>query len=422
MKVLLRGATALAVLFAVTAASRGPNDSVPVATPAGVTLKAAGRGLVFADATNRTLYTYAGTAVPNAAEWQPALAPAKARASGAWSLLKRDNGTLQWVYRDKALFTAVADTGREDIRTGAVPLAIKDKAWQAAAFDPEEGIAVPFGIKVDEVDGVGGIAFTDATGLPLYTFAGDAERDKTSCTKGACPNHWHPVLAAQMARGVGNFSVVAREDGVVQWAHKGKPLYTFDGDTEPGDAAGSSVDKRWNVVMVYKFFMPARVTVRRNHFDGYNLATDKGMTLYQRDRFRSVNGGHSLRGGSRGSVEIAHLLGTSACTGACLRDWPPLLAGASDQPSGLWTIMTREDGTRQWAYRSYPVYAFSGDKAPGDMNGNDRYEMTGRYVGGKDPFLDAERPRYVPTSSTDQAKGRLPVMGAPALFWHAVAP
>ncbi len=433
MKVLFRSVAALAVLsaFSVLGAAQGRerDTAVPVATPPGITLKDAGRNQVFGDAANRTLYTYAGDTKPGvsscvdacAKEWTPALAPTKARAFGDWTLVKRDGGAQQWAYRGKPLYAVAADTGREDIRVGAKP-PVADKTWQVASFDPEVGIEAPFGIKVNEVSGVGGVAFTDATGLPLYTFEGDAERDKNTCTSGPCPNHWHPVRAAQMARGVGDFSVVSRTDGVVQWAYKGKPLYTFDGDTEPGDAAGSNVDKRWSVVMVYKYFMPPRVQVRRNHFDGYNLATDKGMTLYQRDRFRSVNGGHSLRSGSKGSIEIAHLLGTSACSGACLRDWPPLLATANDQASGNWTILTRDDGTRQWAYRSYPVYTFTGDKAPGEMNGNDIYEMTGRYVGGKDPYLDAERPRYVPTSSVDQVKGRLPVMGAPALFWHAVYP
>ena len=432
MKIFLRSAAIVAVLFAFEAQGRGLDDAVPMATPAGVTLKsgAGGGGLVFADATNRTLYTYTGDTKPGvssctdacAKDWQAALAPAKARASGDWSLVKRDGGAQQWAYRGKPLYAAVADSGREDIRVGRKPLPVDDKTWQVTAFDPGRDFKLPFGIAVNEVNGAGGMAFTDAVGLPLYTFAGDPERDKDTCTKGPCPNHWHPMLAAQVARGVGDFSVIARNDGLMQWAHKGKPLYTFDGDTEPGDAAGTSADKRWTVVMVSKFFMPARVTIRRNHFEGYNLAADKGMTLYQRDRFRSVNGGHSLRSGSKGNIEIAHLLGTSACTGACLRDWPPLLAGANDQASGLWTIMARDDGTRQWAYRGYPVYAFSGDKAAGDMNGNDIYEMTGRYMGGKDPYLDAERPAYVPTSSTDQVKGRLPVMGAPALFWHAVFP
>src|SRR6478735_3954364 len=39
--------------------------------------------------------------------------------------------------------------------------------------------------------------------------------------------------------------------------------------------------------------------------------------------------------------------GKSVCNGPCAANWPPLMAGASDAASGEWTIVTRDDGTRQ---------------------------------------------------------------------------
>jgi hypothetical protein len=35
----------------------------------------------------------------------------------------------------------------------------------------------------------------------------------------------------------------------------------------------------------------------------------------------------------------------------------------------------RPDGTRQWVYQGYPLYTYQGDKNPGDMNGNDIFNM-----------------------------------------------
>ena len=64
----------------------------------------------------------------------------------------------------------------------------------------------------------------------------------------------------------------------------------------------------------------------------------------------------------------------SACTGACSVQWPPLLAsakptvGSGAKPS-LVAITVRLDGQTQVTYNGHPVYLFSGDRKPGDTNG-----------------------------------------------------
>lgn len=50
------------------------------------------------------------------------------------------------------------------------------------------------------------------------------------------------------------------------------------------------------------------------------------------------------------------MVGMSHCFGACARDYPPLLAPADASPSGEWTLVPRDGGARQWAYRDKPVY------------------------------------------------------------------
>lgn len=62
--------------------------------------------------------------------------------------------------------------------------------------------------------------------------------------------------------------------------------------------------------------------------------------------------------------------GKSVCNGPCATNWPPLLAAASDAPSGDWTIVTRDDGARQWAFRGKPVYYWVRDAKPGDRTGD----------------------------------------------------
>jgi predicted lipoprotein with Yx(FWY)xxD motif len=51
-------------------------------------------------------------------------------------------------------------------------------------------------------------------------------------------------------------------------------------------------------------------------------------------------------------------LSVSRCTEGCASAWPPLLAtiGKAGEKVGDWTIIARDDGARQWAYKRHPVY------------------------------------------------------------------
>ena len=62
--------------------------------------------------------------------------------------------------------------------------------------------------------------------------------------------------------------------------------------------------------------------------------------------------------------------GKSACNGPCAQLWLPVAAQASDAASGDWSIVTRDDGSKQWAYKGAPIYTFSKDAKPGDTTGD----------------------------------------------------
>lgn len=55
--------------------------------------------------------------------------------------------------------------------------------------------------------------------------------------------------------------------------------------------------------------------------------------------------------------------GKSVCNGACAKMWPPVIAPSSSKPLGDWTIITREDGQRQWAFKNHPVYTHASNAA-----------------------------------------------------------
>jgi predicted lipoprotein with Yx(FWY)xxD motif len=66
--------------------------------------------------------------------------------------------------------------------------------------------------------------------------------------------------------------------------------------------------------------------------------------------------------------------GTSACTGDCTSEWPPLAsqgspaAGEGVDATKLGTI-TRDDGTMQVTYNGHPLYTFADDTGSGDAGG-----------------------------------------------------
>ena len=97
--------------------------------------------------------------------------------------------------------------------------------------------------------------------------------------------------------------------------------------------------------------MMAGVTVKTTSL-GPTLVDAKGMTLY-----------------TWGNDTIP---AKSACNGPCATNWPPLSAAADAKPMGDWTVVTRDDGATQWAYKGKPLYTYRMDAKEGDVTGNGR--------------------------------------------------
>lgn len=85
---------------------------------------------------------------------------------------------------------------------------------------------------------------TDAKGMTLYTFDKDA-KGMSNCN-GGCAVNWPPLMAKKKGMGKGDLSVIVRKDGSLQWAYKGKPLYTWINDTKTGQMTGNGVNGVWH--------------------------------------------------------------------------------------------------------------------------------------------------------------------------------
>ncbi len=62
--------------------------------------------------------------------------------------------------------------------------------------------------------------------------------------------------------------------------------------------------------------------------------------------------------------------GKSVCNGDCAVKWPPMIASASVKPDGAYSVINRDDGAKQWAYKGKPLYTWFKDQKPGDMTGD----------------------------------------------------
>ena len=92
---------------------------------------------------------------------------------------------------------------------------------------------------------------------------------------------------------------------------------------------------------------PAKVVLTKQ---GPTLVDLKGMTLYTYERDTTGK--------------------TSNCNGKCTESWVPLSATVDAKAIGDFTVISRTDGSKMWAYRYRPLYTSPADKAPGDANGN----------------------------------------------------
>ena len=400
---------AVSAAFSLAATAPALAEEKPVASqtvPFGVTLVEVVRELQasaaqllwvrLGDAEGRTLLFRADGASGSAGcvdacagEFPPLPAPQGAEPFGDWSPVRRPDGRVQWAYRSLPLHTWSQEEEPGEVATnvglaetanlklaerGAEAGALMPPAgWQVARLEPARSVTVPDGIEAGLVSSAQAVVLTDFDGFTLYAFDGDPVRDGQACTDAGCEMRWLPVPAPALALDVGDFSVVKRADGSRQWAHRGRPLYRFRGDLLPGDAHGRAADERWSMAAVTENFRPAGVAVTALPGYGDALSLD-GMTLYSGSAFEKYWGGRNLRDSFKNAYDRGKRLGGDACADAeCLKRWRPFQASADARSTGFWEVITRRDGSRQWAYKGYAVYTYAGDEAPGQNRGQATY-------------------------------------------------
>ncbi|MET0660386.1 MAG: hypothetical protein ABW110_19760 [Steroidobacteraceae bacterium] len=255
----------------------------PLEGPPNIAAAKAPEGIILVDAKGSPLYSPSAKAGASkeacgaGCPWSPYLAPQMAadHKHRDWSVSVREDGTRQWAYRGKPVFTnaksrsAPEEPGEH--REGWEPIVL----WQQPRTPAE--IKVGYALV--------GPVYTDARGKTLYTFhcveetkdalpcdqQGDTSRYYLSMCGGPekCAQTWRPLIAPPNAKPSSSlWSVVSIDPGdpirvpdsskaVNVWAYKGQPLFTFAGDEAPGAANGEGMrvwrSSAWAVAVPYGY-------------------------------------------------------------------------------------------------------------------------------------------------------------------------
>jgi predicted lipoprotein with Yx(FWY)xxD motif len=199
--------------------------------------------------------------------------------------------------------------------------------------------------------------WSNRDGFALYTFAKDGKGVSTCA--GTCLANWPPLLAGANDKANYPYSIIERSLGSTstarQWAYQGMPLYFFKNDTATGHTNGKAI-ANWQLAR------PIPVTLQNDATKGEFLI-GKGYLLNSQGMADQSKSGFTLYTFAKDTTD------QSNCGTTCIGNWPPLYAAAEAQSAGDFSVITRSDASKQWAYKGRPLYFYTGDSAAGDIKG-----------------------------------------------------
>ncbi|ALO47405.1 hypothetical protein [Pseudohongiella spirulinae] len=330
---------------------------------------------------------YADQSVSCTAVWPPVLASEDARAIGKWTLVDRADGSRQWAYDGFPLYTSMLDKRPGDVLGGTKISSGGDGGVVREPVGPPPNIPPGFQVLSSTT---GRLLVTD-TSFSVYMWDGD-EPNVSNCVR-ECLADWTPVRAPRVAGNSTDWTIIKHPSGVNQWAFRGRPLYTYNKDTQTRSFDGGDVPGWHNVYTQRAVTPPDEFTVQDAHFGGQTLADSRGQTVYI----------YSCHDDSMAQLACDHpdtpqeyrmAICGSGDPELCLETFPYVVAQAGARSeSTLWSVMAinpytgrratadDDDVLHVWAYRERPVYTYKGDLEPGDTHGDAFGEFYGRRNG-----------------------------------------
>ena len=328
--------------------------------------------------------------------WPPVLASDGAKPVGAWTIVARKDGTKQWQYNEQPLYTSYFDEKPGDVLGGVTrsEYASGNYAWRTPIAPPPN---VPPGFVV-ETTALGRMILTTGR-MSIFSYDKDTPQ-RAACT-GQCEQIFVPMLAPASAMPKGEWSTLERAPGVKQWAFRGKRLYSYAPDFGRQSLVGTDVPG-WSAVYTMRTPPPPPGFKYQDTHTGTVVADSKGMTVYiylcADDAMDQLLCDHPK---TTQAYRIAICGGGDQAE--CLRQFPPILApvGAKsgsdawgtmylDPKTGHEAAATDKDALHVWTFRDRPVYSYSGDTFPGEIDGDSRGEFNARRHGFNALFVREE--------------------------------
>jgi predicted lipoprotein with Yx(FWY)xxD motif len=196
--------------------------------------------------------------------WQPVAAPESAKPHGDWTVIENGTASRQWAYRHKPLYTYARDVVPASL-DGSVDHPTWHNVYTQIAPQPPKAFTVQQTIVGD--------VLADSSGKTVYFYTcGDDSADQLSCDTteessppeyreaicggfdaARCARLWHYVPAnADDKSGSQVWSVITIDPATghaaqpgqagaqTVWAYRGRPLYTYAEDKQPGDYNGNA--------------------------------------------------------------------------------------------------------------------------------------------------------------------------------------
>jgi predicted lipoprotein with Yx(FWY)xxD motif len=188
--------------------------------------------------------------------WTPVLAPQAATPPGEWSIIERSPGVKQWAFRKRPLYTRIDDKRPRSVEGSDQP------GWHNVYTQLAPKPPVSFSSR----DTTSGVVLADARGHTIYTYTCiDDALDQQDCSVPDAPQAYRlaicsggsqqacmqafPYVMAKAGEKSGNRTwtvmdidpktghraAAGQADALHVWAYRGRPVYTFSKDVNPGD-------------------------------------------------------------------------------------------------------------------------------------------------------------------------------------------
>ncbi len=254
------------------------------------------------------------------------------------------NTALQWAFHGKPLYFNANDSAAGDTSGANAPnwRLARPIPWQVSET-ARSTVLTGFGkVRTLVESGVFGEFETSDKGMSgfgLYTFDKDNphandETDVSTCTD-TCLENWPPLIANEGAEPFGDFTLVQRASGEMQWALHGWPLYFRAADTTAGQITGEGDGTgAWHLARV----APAAIITKDVEGDEelvlsgfHNILRSNRSADAERESYTLYTSGNDANGKSN-------------CFGPCAIAWRPLYASEDAHDFGDFTVIERASG------------------------------------------------------------------------------